>query len=271
MNTPRLVALIGACLAGPSIAQTTQTIGPGSAVPFIDRTADFNALAVNGTPLSDYSEGGLFIRTDGDSWIGDGNPVRFDPFHGANGSDFYFYCPYGGSQGYTTIETTDSSRIYALEFMYGNGWTTGQIYGPFPWGDNGGIVDWKTYRGNTLVSSGFIGNGPVLEMGTIVGFSDPAGFDRLLIRCTHPNSGDPNLQVLCLDDLHVQITAPPPCYANCDASTTAPVLNVLDFSCFLNKFAAGDPYANCDASTTPPVLNVLDFSCFLNRFTAGCP
>ena len=61
------------------------------------------------------------------------------------------------------------------------------------------------------------------------------------------------------------------CYANCDNSTTAPILNVLDFSCFLNKFAAGDPYANCDSSTTPPVLNVLDFSCFLNRFAAGCP
>ena len=61
-----------------------------------------------------------------------------------------------------------------------------------------------------------------------------------------------------------------PCYANCDASTTAPVLNVLDFSCFLNRFAAGDTWANCDGSTTPPVLNVLDFSCFLNRFAAGC-
>ncbi len=60
------------------------------------------------------------------------------------------------------------------------------------------------------------------------------------------------------------------CYANCDASTTTPVLNVLDFSCFLNKFAAGDAYANCDQSTTPPVLNVLDFSCFLNKFAAGC-
>jgi len=60
------------------------------------------------------------------------------------------------------------------------------------------------------------------------------------------------------------------CYANCDGSTTTPVLNVLDFSCFLNHFAAGDAYANCDGSTTTPVLNVLDFSCFLNHFAAGC-
>jgi hypothetical protein len=61
------------------------------------------------------------------------------------------------------------------------------------------------------------------------------------------------------------------CYANCDGSTTAPVLNVLDFNCFLNRFSAGNPYANCDGSTTAPVLNVLDFNCFLNRFSAGCP
>jgi len=64
---------------------------------------------------------------------------------------------------------------------------------------------------------------------------------------------------------------PAACYANCDASTTAPVLNVLDFACFLNRFAAGEVYANCDESTTPPVLNVLDFACFLNKFAAGCP
>jgi hypothetical protein len=30
-------------------------------------------------------------------------------------------------------------------------------------------------------------------------------------------------------------------------------------------------YANCDCSTAPPRLNVLDFNCFLNRFAAGCP
>jgi hypothetical protein len=61
------------------------------------------------------------------------------------------------------------------------------------------------------------------------------------------------------------------CDANCDGSTTVPVLNVGDFTCFLQRYAAGDPYANCDASTTPPVLNVGDFTCFLQRYAAGCP
>jgi hypothetical protein len=60
------------------------------------------------------------------------------------------------------------------------------------------------------------------------------------------------------------------CNANCDESTVAPALNVADFTCFLQRFAAGDPYANCDRSTTPPVLNVADFTCFLQAYAAGC-
>ena len=31
----------------------------------------------------------------------------------------------------------------------------------------------------------------------------------------------------------------PACFANCDGSTQAPALNVLDFTCFLQKFSAG--------------------------------
>jgi hypothetical protein len=62
----------------------------------------------------------------------------------------------------------------------------------------------------------------------------------------------------------------PSCYANCDGSTTVPFLNVNDFLCFQNQFAAGDSYANCDGSTTAPVLNVNDFLCFQNKFAASC-
>jgi murein tripeptide amidase MpaA len=65
--------------------------------------------------------------------------------------------------------------------------------------------------------------------------------------------------------------SPPACYANCDASTSAPVLNVGDFTCFLQRYAAGESYANCDESTVTPLLNVGDFTCFLQRYAAGCP
>jgi hypothetical protein len=61
------------------------------------------------------------------------------------------------------------------------------------------------------------------------------------------------------------------CYANCDQSATPPILNVADFTCFLQKFAQGDCYANCDNSVTDPQLNVADFLCFLQKFAQGCP
>ena len=60
------------------------------------------------------------------------------------------------------------------------------------------------------------------------------------------------------------------CYANCDGSTTPPVLNVQDFNCFMNSYNDNDPAANCDGSTTEPILTFADFQCFQNKFTAGC-
>ena len=67
--------------------------------------------------------------------------------------------------------------------------------------------------------------------------------------------------------------SPPPatCYANCDKGICLPDLNVADFTCFLQRYANGDPYANCDGSTSPPVLNVADFTCFLQQYANGCP
>jgi hypothetical protein len=76
---------------------------------------------------------------------------------------------------------------------------------------------------------------------------------------------------LLVGDVRQIAALPALCYANCDGSNLPPILNVLDFNCFLNEFASGAPYANCDGSTAEPVLNVLDFNCFINRFSAGCP
>jgi hypothetical protein len=71
-----------------------------------------------------------------------------------------------------------------------------------------------------------------------------------------------------------------PCYANCDRSTVQPILNVDDFTCFINEYAMAQSlppaqqlvhYANCDLSTVAPVLNVDDFTCFINAYALGCP
>ncbi len=60
----------------------------------------------------------------------------------------------------------------------------------------------------------------------------------------------------------------PNCYANGDNSTISPRLNVLDFICFLNRFAARDPYANCNVDAA---IDINDFVCFMGKFAAGCP
>jgi serine protease AprX len=82
---------------------------------------------------------------------------------------------------------------------------------------------------------------------------------------------DARLESPALDADFALVVSGVSCYANCDASTTPPVLTANDFQCFLNKFVAGDPYANCDNSTGSPTLTANDFQCFVTRFTEPCP
>ena len=96
------------------------------------------------------------------------------------------------------------------------------------------------------------------QIGYNPGLKGPTGTD--------PCGSNPNTAV------SNQVETPPAaCYANCDNSTAAPILNVNDFICFQQKFAGGDSYANCDNSTAAPVLNVNDFICFQQKFASGCP
>lgn len=62
-----------------------------------------------------------------------------------------------------------------------------------------------------------------------------------------------------------------PCYADCDTSTGAGVLDIFDFLCFNQRFVAQDPWAcGCDTGTGPMVCDIFDFLCFLNVFREGC-
>ena len=63
-----------------------------------------------------------------------------------------------------------------------------------------------------------------------------------------------------------------PCYADCDQSTGAGVLDVFDFLCFQNSFVSGQAYAcDCNTSTGPGNCDVFDFLCFQDAFVSGCP
>jgi hypothetical protein len=210
-------------LVAPVCAVTTQTLGQGSAVLRADRSTTFDALnyAGSGTPLSDYQTNGMIVRTNGNSYYGEdargtilnvGRP--FNPFHLTNAPDYSyadvgggFYFPYDADPGnfdWVTIQTNDGKKIYGLEFLYGNGWTTGDISGPYPWGNNLANLEWKTFVGSAVVSSGVAQR---LTVGSVVGFKDPSGFDAIMLRAPHPNSVDPNFQELAMDNLNVALSA----------------------------------------------------------------
>jgi glucose/arabinose dehydrogenase len=64
----------------------------------------------------------------------------------------------------------------------------------------------------------------------------------------------------------------PSCYVDCDLSSGAGVLDIMDFLCFQDAFVSGFPYAcNCDVSTGYATCDVFDFLCFQDAFTTGCP
>ncbi len=207
---------------------TVQTRGAGTAVTSVDRLATFDALTFGrDIALSDYTEAGLFVGMNGDSWtINPNSPSNFDPFGGTNPSRA-FYATYDGAKGtaptdpndWTIIRTTDSRKIFGVEFMYGNSWTTG---GNPAWGNVLAHIEWQTKTNGVTVSSGIDGDPAVsiLPLGTVLGFFDPAGFDELWVRCVIPSSGNTNLQALALDNLAVMLTNIPP----------APVITGSDFS-----------------------------------------
>ena len=61
------------------------------------------------------------------------------------------------------------------------------------------------------------------------------------------------------------------CYADCDQTTGAGVLDIFDFLCFQDSFVNADPYAcDCDTITGNGVCDVFDFLCFQDSFVGGC-
>ena len=190
-------------------ATTTQTLGAGSAVSVVERSATFDALtSTNTMELGNYTEGGLRVTTGNQTWGADPPlAAKLDPFHGANAPDRAFFCVAWENPEWTSVRTTNGAVIHGVEFMYGNGWTTGDIYGPYPWGNANAELVWQTWRNGTNVSSGLA---PYLPLGTIVGLYDPTGFDELLMKATIANTANTNDNALALDNLNVMLTNLPP-------------------------------------------------------------
>jgi hypothetical protein len=60
-----------------------------------------------------------------------------------------------------------------------------------------------------------------------------------------------------------------PCFANCDGSTTAPVLTANDFQCFLDAKAACSLAADCNGNGLV-CPDPGDYICFMTAYASGC-
>ena len=159
----------------------TQTSGAGSAVSFVEGTANFeyrNALFDN-----PYLEGGMAFSRTGLSF--NNNSCGFagcgtnSGFVGFSGNYMY-----GWGTGYFDIAATGGNVFHGLELIVGDGYSSDPK-----------DVTWQAFSSSILVGSGTLS----LGSGTIIGFSDAIGFDTL--RYTS-NDGAP-----AFDSVNAQFTA----------------------------------------------------------------
>lgn len=201
------------------------------------------------------SQGDVYLATA--AYGGSGGPGSLYVRRNATPNQWTFL-----GQFYLNSNSFNDSGIYALSTVVVGGTTWLVIGGAFdtvlPSGPGPAITNVGgaiLYDGANFVRMG-TGFGGVVTSITTTDF-------RTLYLGGHTNDASLNPIVRTWNP-------PAPCYGNCDGSTAAPVLNALDFQCFLTRYRAGESYANCDGSTAAPVLNALDFQCFLDRYRQGC-
>jgi hypothetical protein len=196
----------------------------------------------------------------GQNWVINCGDVNNDGFMDVSAAN-------SGSNNASILKGNGDGTLQAASVMPNGGHTTGTDLIDI---DGDGDLDWivSAYGANRWYLYRNNGAGVFALLQEFPAPGNPA----CSVAADFDNDGDIDLILLdeTTDLILLMINTPVACVANCDCSAIAPALNVQDFACFLNRFAAGDPYANCDGSTVAPVLNVQDFACYLNRFAAGC-
>jgi hypothetical protein len=107
-----------------------------------------------------------------------------------------------------------------------------------------------------------------------IGFIAPPGveIDRIYFKARNRRLGTGGEGFGMDNMLVIFADAGQTCYADCDSGSGPGALDIFDFLCFQNRFAAQDPWAcDCDVSTGGGLCDVFDFLCFQNAFAAGCP
>jgi hypothetical protein len=231
--------------AAPTVTRYQQVFGAGSLANMVGKHVTGIAFRLDSSQATDYAGGFLYtslnIRMSTTTMPVAGLSAVMDNNVGADVATVF-----DGAYTLPTLHATTSPRPFDMEitfqqsFLYNGGNLLIDIAGPIGPATGGFELDAEDTPGDAVARCYAVQGNPVVV--------DSRG---LITRFTADVVSS--------------------CYANCDGSTTAPVLNVLDFLCFQWQFFAGTAYANCDGSTTPPVLNVNDFICFQQHFAQGCP
>ncbi|MDQ7838533.1 MAG: PEP-CTERM sorting domain-containing protein [Thermodesulfobacteriota bacterium] len=151
----------------PVFALPTQTIGTGSSVSTIDRSAEFDSI-VTYTSLDGYAEDNLRISTTNYAYVDYHSGAYFPsipPSHPGFSNGFFY--PSGGVYDYISIKSTDGAQLFGLEFYVGSGWSS----------DSDAYIRWEIYDNSILTGLGTF----TVGKGTVVGFNDPNDFTELRI------------------------------------------------------------------------------------------
>jgi len=206
-----------------------------------ERVTPLNPAAGTGAPATGFGGSGL-------CWVTDNRSGNFD----VDGGPTTLLSSVYDLSAYPRITVSYQRWLYSSG---SDPWT-------FQYSSNGGTT-WTT-----LESVG----GTTSAAWTAKSFDIAAPTTTMRFKWTLSDNPNDSVAEGGLDQFAITgLICPTTCYANCDGSSNPPILNVNDFVCFQNLYAAGSAAANCDGSTTAPVLNVNDFICFQNLYAAGCP
>jgi glucose/arabinose dehydrogenase len=267
-NGQNLTTLLGKILR-IDVSGSTYSIPPSN--PFASSPTNKHEIWAYGLrnpwrPSFDRATGDLWIADVGqDSW----EEINFQPANSPGGVNYGWRC-YEGNNAFNTSGCASASTmtfpIYTYSHSVGCSITGGYVYRGCAMPALRGTYFFADYCANRIWSFGF-----ALE--SVQAFTDRSAElanPGQTINSVTSFGEDARGELYIVDQGGEIYKIIPRCPANCDASSTSPILNANDFQCFLNNFASNDCYANCDNSSVQPTLNANDFQCFLNQFAAGC-
>ncbi|MFG0284026.1 MAG: right-handed parallel beta-helix repeat-containing protein [Phycisphaerales bacterium JB039] len=239
-----LVNLVIADNEGPSWCVGAVRLAPGTSLSVTSSTIWNNGPVCDGSAFVLDTEAGKVTELDIANSIvfaGGARPITM-----------------GGPEAIVSITYSDIER----------GWTGEGNISADPLLVDPGAGDWRPGPGSPVIDAGandlvppdtfdLDGDGDTTEPLPL----DLDGAVRFVDDPAAPDTGRGTAPLVDMGGFERQVV----CYPDCDGSGE---LDLFDFLCFQNAFAAGDPYADCDGSGA---LDLFDFLCFQNEFATGCP